>query len=305
VAIDAAKLARLERGVTGLEARLDRICAVRGVRADAWDESKHPRAPDGKFGSGSASTSTPGDAHGEDQTRRGKADISRELAIASKERRAINLMLVSDMKRALSDMGHSKESIEEASHLLRMHSLGSADRDQMAAIDKNIEDAIENDTPAGKALRDGAWLEAEAYRAWQSGAPARNAKERANLKRDWDAGFLGGWDRQEGMSFDDWIKKEHSYLNDDKPQETIYRGGNLRDGVSSWTQKSTGAHVGSGVVIKPDYKMTIDDALDAGGLVLGGLARMMGASGEAEVTMYFPKGGQEAANVQPMKKWSF
>lgn len=302
MALSPDVLARIEAGIAALESRLDRIVQA---RADAWDESKHPRGPDGKFGSGSGGGSASGSGSSEDQARRGKADISRELAQASKERRAINLMLVSDMKRALSDMGHSKEAIDEASDLLRMHSVGSPDRQQMAAIDKNIEDAIENDTPAGKALRDGAWLEAEAYRAWQAGAPARNAKERATLQRDWDSGFVGGWDRQEGMSFDDWIKKEHPHLNDDKPQEMIYRGGDLRDGVSSWTQKSTGAHVGSGIVIKPDHKMTVDDAMNAGGLVLGGLSRMMGASGEAEVTLYFPKGRMEAANVQKVKKWSF
>lgn len=51
--MDPAKLALIDRKVQAMEVRIDRLCATRGVRADStWDESKHPRAPDGKFGSG-------------------------------------------------------------------------------------------------------------------------------------------------------------------------------------------------------------------------------------------------------------
>jgi len=54
VELDLAKLARVEAGVAALESRLDRLARA---RADAWDESKHPRSADGKFGSGGGSLS--------------------------------------------------------------------------------------------------------------------------------------------------------------------------------------------------------------------------------------------------------
>lgn len=52
--LDLAKLARIEAAVAALEGRLDRLTVA---RADAWDEAKHPRAADGKFGSGGGSLS--------------------------------------------------------------------------------------------------------------------------------------------------------------------------------------------------------------------------------------------------------
>jgi hypothetical protein len=295
------------RDVLGKLQAIDTRIARLGTRADTFDESKHPRGPDGKFGSGgggASSKSSPSETP-EDAARREKADVSHLMSGAAKSRQLLNLMLVKDMEMALQSMGHSPETLENVRGMLRHHSLGTTEVGGMAKIDQPIVDAIEQNTEVGKALKDGAWLEAQAYKAWQNGAPERNAKEKASLQKEWDRGFLGAWEKEDGMSFDEWIERDYPYLNEDKPISTIFRGGELRDGVSSWSQHAGGASVGSGIRIKPDHKMTLDDALDAGGLVLGGLSRMMGSSGEAEVTMYFPKGRQQAVNVQPVvhKVW--
>lgn len=54
--MDPAKLARIDALCSNLESRID---ALAQRRADAgFDESKHPRAPDGKFGSGGGTSST-------------------------------------------------------------------------------------------------------------------------------------------------------------------------------------------------------------------------------------------------------
>ena len=46
-------LARVAVGLMALSMRLDALAIRRGLALDAkWDESKHPRQPDGKFGSG-------------------------------------------------------------------------------------------------------------------------------------------------------------------------------------------------------------------------------------------------------------
>jgi len=215
-------------------------------------------------------------------------------------------MLVKDMEQALEEMGHTKEAIQDARQLLRMHSLGSSDASEMRKIDAEIENAIAQDTPAGRALLDGAYLEEAAYRAWQSGAKDRNIKERKKLERDYNEGFLGYYDKQDGMPFDDWIKKDYPHLNEDHPTADVYRGGELRSGVSSWTQNGNGASVGNGIRIKPEHAMTIDDALDAGAIMLGGLSRMMGSSGEAEVTMYFPPATPIAdLKIRPIKQYRF
>ncbi|MGP1470035.1 MAG: hypothetical protein ACTTJE_00415 [Schwartzia sp. (in: firmicutes)] len=46
-------LERVAIGLMALSMRLDALAIRRGLTLDAkWDESKHPRQPDGKFGSG-------------------------------------------------------------------------------------------------------------------------------------------------------------------------------------------------------------------------------------------------------------
>lgn len=61
--MDLAKLARVDEGITKLERRIDAVERARGARADAgWEESKHPRGSDGKFGSGGGGASGGGAA---------------------------------------------------------------------------------------------------------------------------------------------------------------------------------------------------------------------------------------------------
>lgn len=49
----ASGLERAAIGLVALSMRLDTIAIRRGLTLDAkWDESKHPRQPDGRFGSG-------------------------------------------------------------------------------------------------------------------------------------------------------------------------------------------------------------------------------------------------------------
>lgn len=58
----ASGLERVAIGLMALSMRLDAIAIQRGLTMDAkWDESKHPRQPDGRFGSGESVSTVQGD----------------------------------------------------------------------------------------------------------------------------------------------------------------------------------------------------------------------------------------------------
>ena len=93
--MDPDKLARLDAACSKVESRLD---AIVKSRADAgFDEGKHPRAPDGKFGTGGggggkariheSARNHPTNAHAP-MKRKGGEDINAYMARAIQERDA-------------------------------------------------------------------------------------------------------------------------------------------------------------------------------------------------------------------------
>lgn len=73
--------------------------------------------------------------------------------------------------------------------------------------------------------------------------------------------------------------KSHPGAND-----TIYRAGNRKSGVESWTTNEEGADMGYGG-IGWDHWSTIKDLRKQGYRILGGMGRHLGSPGESEVTM--------------------
>jgi len=65
--------------------------------------------------------------------------------------------------------------------------------------------------------------------------------------------------------------------------DRIYRGGSLDKQILPWTSQSQGANTGVGH-IRVDHISTIQEQLDKGYRILGGINGMMGAPGEGEIT---------------------
>ena len=65
--------------------------------------------------------------------------------------------------------------------------------------------------------------------------------------------------------------------------DRVYRKGNRKSGVESWTTNDEGANMGAGG-IGWDHSSTVSDMRAQGYRILGGMGRHLGAAGEAEVT---------------------
>lgn len=197
-----------------------------------------------------------GTTRGKGPTRSGGFEFSRDdLITYSIEKPGQNLSK-SDYYERLEKEGIGRADIDTAFDLILAH---TGDRAEQDKADAQIEEALDNNTNIGKALKAISGIETDYFKQWK-----RAYSERKELADEITAKTGNAYNVQRDMM--------------------IYRsGGNRR--IESWTRLERGADIGKGVVLAPERSATINDMLKDY-YVLGGIARRIGKyAGESEVLL--------------------
>ena len=199
-------------------------------------------------------------------------------------------------------LGHSKESVEDMDRLLDNYSYGDPEQRN---IEAQIIGHIVAGDDVGQAIKDQINLEDRLLKVWIEGNDARLVDERKSFEGDWawyfprqgglnvgDAWYGADYGRTEGEAkAAAWDATKNFY---ESWNSEIYRKGTTKqpgDYIESWSEDPHGAAMaGPGSNIGWDVSMRMDELYSNGYHVLGGYAKLMGAPGEAELTLIrFPE----------------
>lgn len=183
------------------------------------------------------------------------------------------------------ELGFSNETVEELRRNLK--NLGVGYEAQVDAK-KNILTALEEDTELGKAVREQIRLETTLNSTGQEYADTLWEKDKAGFDRDWE--FYSP--RDGGMTVNDtWYDNYDRAVRArevmfDEWNRFAYRRGGLDSPIQSWSMNPGGAEMrGPGSGIGWDHRIDLGDLAAKGYSVLGGYSILMGAPGEAEITL--------------------
>jgi len=180
----------------------------------------------------------------------------------------------------LSEAGHSEEAIRETDEVLNMLS----DTGAQEAGREKLEGHLNAQDEVGKCLEDQIDLESALLDEYVTGANERVERKISSLRADAEAGLLEEFDPSLGDDLDEFINRERRI--EKRKELHVGRKGEVGETSSaeSWSTATGGADFGSGAA-GYDVKSRLDvvrDKMDYD--VLGGLGKMMGAPGEAEIT---------------------
>lgn len=160
---------------------------------------------------------------------------------------------------------------------------------------KEILTHVDNNDEVGIAIRRHAKMETDTYLKWKNLRDQRKAefeKEIENFRKKWETFSperqkIELYYEDNSDTLEDIIEKKRHEHSLEEREIYVYRKSSHDDGerrILSYTLSEDGANIGSGRRLKPDKKTKIDDLLNQGWMILGGIVRMMGSSGESEVT---------------------
>lgn len=195
--------------------------------------------------------------------------------------------------RLLQANGVTNEAIQEMDHLFDHHRWGEGNQ---AVADKQIAEAINQDTPLGHALRTQVAIETELMERWESARPklfeVAEKQSKKEMKEAWETGrgpkneyAYNSWEEQ-------WDVEESYKFHGAKEPVQYHRKGGMDKDVLSTSLSEAGAQ--SYAVIgsqenqphfESDHHWTSKQLKDAGYKVLGGFGYTeMGYQGEFEIT---------------------
>lgn len=202
-----------------------------------------------------------------------------------------NLLIQPEWEAILTGLGHNAEDIAAAKRMLQEYGIESSNADDIA---KHIED----ESDVGRVLLASAAIEEAAYHEWRDGTRERAQRTLNAAQKDWQGGWLEPFKSETGGAYDSFDEYADAELWEERrtlektPDLMIYRRGDVDRKVQSWTTSAEGANtspLSGNIRIAPDKATTLEAALRGGARILGGVNRMMGASGENEITLYVPR----------------
>jgi SPP1 gp7 family putative phage head morphogenesis protein len=204
---------------------------------------------------------------------------------------------IPDMTKALVKQGHDPANIAEANKLLTAWG-GNTSQQQEAR--EEIAAHIREGSPIGKTLEAHAELETRLYenhKAFAEDRAAKEYKEQISTAERRLAAEPGKTEAEKRAAYE-----EHYFETFDEAQQRartdadrssgadtkLYRKGTMGSDIEAWTTSPEGADISplsGGRRLAPDHTYTYEQLKAKGYSILGGVGRMMGASGESEITL--------------------
>lgn len=194
-----------------------------------------------------------------------------------------------------ANLGYSQETLQESNRILDGHGYG--DESEKLA-DARIIQEMRGESELGRLFKDRIRLEDRLHGIYIKSLDTKLKKEREQFEDDWAWYFSrsgnkgvevrGIWytteygDTEEQAKEKAWqgVRWDFEDWN-----EMAYRKGNLDKPIQSWSTHPKGASTQPGYRMGWDHKIRLDELKKNGYHVLGRYTHLMGAPGEAEITL--------------------